>query len=355
MRRILKGAIVLLIAIAMVFSTVAIADTQTKETPELNIIGQGSATGARGQVVWDNDMEYSGLAAAQKDDEYPFYAECADDFHFEQTTEVCDVHWVGGYWQTGYGSAHWPWEITFYYDDGSGERPGAVFIGPLVFDNTQYTETLISDTGTSIYYEISVDLPENYVFPPCEKFWISIRGVGIFPPQSGWGYHPGIQLHSMIWKCELLGYPDWTDSYDIWGEDRDMCFQLTTKDEPVPPSAPEIDGPPEGDAGVPVTFTFHSSDENGDMVRYHIDWGDGTSETTDWAPPCTPVTVTHTYAEKGTYTITAYAEDETGLVGPSASFTIVIPRAKAINNPVIQQILGRLFNAFPILKYLLGF
>jgi uncharacterized repeat protein (TIGR01451 family) len=31
----------------------------------------------------------------------------------------------------------------------------------------------------------------------------------------------------MVFKSELLGYPEWTDSYDVWGEDRDMCFQLT--------------------------------------------------------------------------------------------------------------------------------
>jgi hypothetical protein len=233
MRKILKGAVVLLIAMAMVFSTVAIADTQTNDiTPELSTTHSGSANGARGSVVWDNGMDYSGLGAAQIDEQYPFYAECADDFHFEVDTEVCDVHWVGGYWQTGYNEAHWPWQITFYYDDGSGERPGNVFIGPFVFDNTQYTETLIEDTGTSIYYEFGVDLPENYFFPACEKFWISIQGIGIFPPQSGWGLHQDdFQLHEMVFRSELLGFPDWTDGFDVFGYSADMCFQLTTKEE----------------------------------------------------------------------------------------------------------------------------
>jgi hypothetical protein len=232
MRKILKGAVGLLIAITMVFSTVAIADTQTNEA-DLELTStptSGSAPGAIGSVVWDNGMDYENLGAAQIDEEYPFEAECADDFHFEEDTEVCDVHWVGGYWQTNYQNAHWPWQITFYYDDGSGERPGDVFLGPFVFDNTQYTETLLEDTGTSAYYEFGVDLPENYIFPGCHKFWISIQGIGIFPPQSGWGLHQDpINLHEAVFRSELLGYPDWTDTYDVFGYSADMCFQLTTK------------------------------------------------------------------------------------------------------------------------------
>ncbi len=69
------------------------------------------------------------------------------------------------------------------------------------------------------------------------------------------------------------------------------------------------------------------------MVRYHIDWGDGTSELTDWTPACTPVTVYNSYIAKGTYVITAYAEDETGLTSPETTFTVTIPRNKVMNFP----------------------
>ncbi|GAI08212.1 unnamed protein product, partial [marine sediment metagenome] len=118
-------------------------------------------------IIWDNGMDYIGLGAAQLDDQYPFEAECADDFIFNVSTEVCDVHWIGGYWNgDDYNIVHWPWEITFYYDDGTGERPGQIYLGPFVFDDTQYTEVLLEDTGTTIFYEFSVDLLENYLFPP---------------------------------------------------------------------------------------------------------------------------------------------------------------------------------------------
>jgi hypothetical protein len=242
MRKILRGAVVLLIAFAMLFSTVALADTQTKQDQITLTSGEssGEGAGARGTVVWDNGMNYDNLGASQEDTNYPLTAEIADDFHFEEDTEVCDVHWVGGYWNddVNYNQVHWPWKITFYYDDGSGERPGNLYLGPFTFDNTEYTETLLEDNpppDESVYYEFSVDLPENYIFPACHKFWIVIQGVGFFPPQSGFGMHQDpITLHEAVFRCELLGFPDWTDSIEAFGASYDACFQLTTKQQCEP-------------------------------------------------------------------------------------------------------------------------
>jgi hypothetical protein len=359
MKKFLKGAVVLLVAIAMLFSTVALADTQIKEAkPELNTAHSGSGNGARQNVVWDNGMNYDNMMSAQRDTAYPYDCFLADDFHFEETTEVCDVHWIGGYWGTNYQTGAFDWCISFMFDDGSGTAPDShpetpSYAGPFCYSWDDITKELLEDTGSSIYYELSVDLPYNIVMEPCQKIWISIWGVGYFPPQSGWGSHQDpILLYPAVWGSTFWGYPFWTDGYDIQGYDHDMCFQLTTKEDPVPPTAPTIDGPPEGNPGVEYAFTFHSYDDNGDMVRYHIDWGDGTSEVTDWYPACTPVTVYHTYASKGTYVITAYAEDETGLVSPSTSFTIIIPRNKAINNPLLQFLQGHP-NMFPLIQLIL--
>ncbi|KYK32057.1 MAG: hypothetical protein AYK22_00420 [Thermoplasmatales archaeon SG8-52-3] len=354
MKKISNRAGILLIATAMILSAVAVTADTEEQTIGVNCsIGSGSVPGAIGPVVWDNDMDFTGLGAAQKDTNYPFHAECADDFHFDEDTEVEDVHWVGGYWQDGYASAHWPWEITFYNDRGDGEAPGDVFAGPFEVDNTQYTEELIQDTGTSIYYTYSVVLDESIIFPACTKFWITIRGVGFFPPQSGWGYHDTILLWEAVFRSELLGYPEWTDSTLVWGAAKDMAFQLTGPLGPVAPTPPDIDGPGEGPADTEICWTFHSSDENGDLVKYFIDWGDGTSDETDYNNPCSPVEVCHTYA-KGEYTITAYAEDETGLQSGSSTFDIIIPRARSVYHPLVVRLFERFPNVFPILRQLLG-
>jgi hypothetical protein len=354
--KISNGAGVFLIAVAMILSAVAVTADTEAQTPSTGCnIGSGTAPGVIGPVVWDNGMDFAGLAAAQDDDAYPFQPFFADDFHFDEDTEVADVHWVGGYWNDPdtYNQVHWPWEITFWNDRGDGEAPGDIFAGPFVFDNTQYTEELIQDTGTSIYYTFGVDLDEIIIFPACTKFWITIRGVGIFPPQSGVGTHATILLWEGVFKSAVLGYPEWTDSTIVFGAAADMAFQLTGPLGPVPPTPPDIDGPGEGGAGVELCWTFHSDDENGDQVKYYIDWGDGTSDETDFGAPCTPVEVCHTY-EKGEYTITAYAEDETGEESGSSTFDVIIPRARSSYHPVLFRLFERFPNVFPILRQLMG-
>jgi hypothetical protein len=237
MRKILKGAVVLLIAVAMVFSTVAIADTQTEGTIELSTNHSGSANGATRGIVWDNGLDYDvGLMAAQNDEAYPFSCYEADDFHFEEDTEVQDVHWVGGYWNGA--PAEFDWCISFYMDDGSGQAPAGMpyqptFAGPYCF---AWDEMQIEELEYG-YYEFGVDLPEVLTFTGCEKYWISIWGYGVYPPQSGWGAHYDVQLAPCVWGSDFFGYPFWTAGYDVQGFDHDMCFQLTGPS----PCEPSID------------------------------------------------------------------------------------------------------------------
>jgi hypothetical protein len=355
MKKISNLAGVLLVAFALLVSGIAATANTEQQTPSANCsIGSGTVPGAIGPVVWDNGMDFTGLGAAQKDDNYPFYAEMADDFLFDAETEVADVHWVGGYWGTDYATAAWPWEITFYSDRGDQEAPGDVAFGPFEFDDSQLTVELIQDTGSSIYNTYSVDLDETITFPAGVKYWISIRGVGFFPPQSGWGYQDTVQLWECVFRSELLGYANWTDSTIVWGAMKDACFQLTGPLGAVPPTAPDIDGPGEGTAGTEICWTFHSSDENGDQVKYFIDWGDGTTDETALVDECTPFEVCHTYETKGDYVITAYAEDATGETGDSSTFSVTIPRARSVSHPVLFRLFERFPNMFPIFRQLFG-
>ena len=371
-RKLISGAVVLLFAIALVFSSMAIANTQIKQSNlETNTSHEGSGIGARGAIVWDNGMQYGGLGASQEDTQYPLSFMCADDFLFEEPTEVCDVHWVGGYWNDAtYNTVHWPWMITFYYDDGTGERPGQIYLGPFVFDNTQYTEVLIEDTGTSIYYEFSVDLLENYLFPADEKFWMVIQGVGFFPPQSGWGLHEDpITLHEAVFKGELLGFPDWTDSFDVFGYSADMCFQLTTKQEAIPLICcdPMQMSWSNIKPGATVTGSFHvwNCGEAGSTLNWKVDTWPQWME--DGGVVFVPATGTEVHGGPGTqvdFTFTA----------PNVQNQIYSGRVKVINlddptdycdmpveletpryKGVFYNFLEQLANRFPILQYLFGF
>jgi len=70
----------------------------------------------------------------------------------------------------------------------------------------------------------------------------------------------------------------------------------------------------------------------------------GTSITGDWVIPWN--------AAIGTYTITAHAEDEFGLAGPSATYTVTIPRDKAINRLFLNWLHSHP-NLLPILQKLI--
>ena len=197
MKKILRGAVVLLIAFVMVFSTSVIADTQIKQNQitlfsDNEISGEG--IGARGGIVWNNGMNYENLLAAQQPvnpghiDAYP-----ADDFHFDQDTEVCDVHWIGGYWSGD--PEPWNWCVMFWYDQGDGEAPGGMYAGPFCFD----WDDIVKEELEPSIWEMSVDLPENIFFPACYKWWITIYAVGDHFPRSGWGFHS--EPTCPHWRC----------------------------------------------------------------------------------------------------------------------------------------------------------
>jgi hypothetical protein len=359
MKKIPKGASVVLIAAAMIFSGLAVtADTQEQALSTNCSIGSGTAPGALGPVVWDNGMGYQGQAAAQW--EPGFDTHQADDFHFDEATEVGDVHWIGGYWQEGYDQAEFDWCISFYIDNGTGDEPAGLpyqptFAGPFCYTWEEITKELLEDTGTSAYWSLKVDLPEVLVFDACEKYWISIWGEGSAFPQSGWGLQQSYLLSPAVWGSDYFGFAYWTPGVDVLGYDFDCCWQLTGPTPPTPPTKPRIDGPGTGEPDEELKYTFHSSDENNDMVKYTIDWGDDTTPVeTNYTAPCTPYEVKHTYAAKGEYTIKAKATDETGLESEEGTFTVTIPRARSVYHPIFIKLLERFPNLFPILKQLLN-
>ncbi|UCF50005.1 MAG: PKD domain-containing protein [Thermoplasmatales archaeon] len=502
----IKEAIVLVIALSMILSTSVIAETDDFQTPKTKIEGSGQAPGAIGSVVWDNGMEYENLMATQWDESIDFDSYVADDFHFDEDTTVLDVHWVGGYWGTDYDIGAFDWCISFMYDDGTGESPDGhpqtpTYAGPYCFTWDEITKEVLEDTGTSIYYELSVDLPETITFYGCEKFWISIWAEGQYPPQSGWGAHETYQLSPAVWGSDYFGYTFWTPGFEVQGYDFDMAFQLTSDEgcepsvdvekyvwdpcaqgwidadteaeaidlpictdvqfkivihnngeccgalydifvgdmmhdslkyissdpepdewyydppyyyiywyfpgpldpcntieiyvtahvegpdcsvdpnyvevqaysdcepyyvydwdwawvhayENKPPSPPIIDGPNKGGEGVELCWTFHSTDPNGDPVQYIIDWGDGSTDTTECKPSCVPIEVCHTYAERGTYIIKAIAKDCCwGAESTESTLEVEIPRPRTVYHSVFLQLIERFPFMSKIFRDVLG-
>ncbi len=135
----------------------------------------------------------------------------------------------------------------------------------------------------------------------------------------------------------------------------DMTF-MTYGRENIPPNEPLIDGTTSGKPGVEYSYTFVTDDLDGDDVYYWILWGDG-CPAVEWIGPYASgevVTVKHTFAKKGTYTISAKAKDTVGAEGELGYLEVSIPRTYMIRNSLILRLIEKFPHAFPILRYVLG-
>ncbi|HIG99615.1 MAG TPA: hypothetical protein HA258_03435, partial [Thermoplasmata archaeon] len=93
-----------------------------------------------------------------------------------------------------------------------------------------------------------------------------------------------------------------------------------------PPATPTITGPAEGEPGNLYLYTVTTTDPDGDMVFYYVDWGDG--QTSEWVGPYNSgatASVTHEWAEEGAYTVQAKAKDTYGVERGWATLDVTMP------------------------------
>jgi subtilisin family serine protease len=117
----------------------------------------------------------------------------------------------------------------------------------------------------------------------------------------------------------------------------------------LPPNTPSISGPSPGKVGSAYTYSFVTTDLNGDDVYYYVDWGDGNVE--EWiGPSASGETIKYTYvwAEKGTYTVKVKAKDVYGCESDWGILAVEIGKNKFFNFNLFTW----LFDHFPVLSYL---
>lgn len=121
------------------------------------------------------------------------------------------------------------------------------------------------------------------------------------------------------------------------------------------PDAPTIVGPDKVGAGVEISFNLSTDDAEEDGVSYMVDWND--SSTPEWTEIFAideEVTLSHTWEEKGKYTIKAKAMDFYGNESDWTEFEISVPRNKAFEVGFIELLFLRFPNAYKIIKNILG-
>jgi len=76
-----------------------------------------------------------------------------------------------------------------------------------------------------------------------------------------------------------------------------------------PPSAPNVSGPAKGLVNIDYLFSIFSTDEDGDNIKYKVDWGDGTVDESIFMKSGELYNVTHKWTNPGKYTINVSAYD----------------------------------------------
>jgi len=326
-------------------------------------------------VLWDNGLHYTGSIRSVWDDLWPWESLGADDFQFEETTVVTDVHWMGGYWYPR-EDGDFDWNVSFYMDRGDGMAPGEK-IYEEVFPNAMVHETFIEEIWNGWMFSYWVDLADAVTFTGGEKYWISIQGVGNYPPDSYWGCHSPLVDHVLVWKSPLDGVLDWTDCTELfYGNALDFSFQLTGDGEPVVPDL-ECEGYLQWDE-VPTgsivngSFLIYNIGDVGSMLRWEVidvpDWG--SNWTLDWWGEDYYVSTDFGYVgttspEEILVEVTApddpneVFEGEIVLINSdnpddtcSINVILITPRSKTINNPFLQFLQSHP-NLFPILQKLI--
>ena len=75
-------------------------------------------------------------------------------------------------------------------------------------------------------------------------------------------------------------------------------------------STPEkISGPTDGSKNIEYDYVFLSTDDDNDSIKYSVDWGDGTSDESDFLPNGTAFEIAHSWTSAGKYTIAVTADD----------------------------------------------
>lgn len=303
-------------------------------------------------IIWNNGGPTDDwiLILSQLDEVFPFNAQVADDFIFEDDDmEVFGVRFWGNFWGVGQPIDPVDFNIFFYADDGTGNAPtGKGMENPESTALAAYFiqgVSSVNDSGQRFY---SVDLSTPFFALQGEKYWLVVQAVFEALPKWGRVTNDGtIHLSTSVYGCPLLSDPFWVDlGYG------DMAWYLTGGIN-EPPDEPIINGPKNGRINVEYGFNFSISDPEGDFMHIRIDWGNGPAKWDGPFPTGSVVSYNYTWRKKGTYKIRAQTQDIYGLNSDWGELEVTMPRDRYVQNFPFLRFFENFLNSFPILRNLL--
>jgi len=110
-----------------------------------------------------------------------------------------------------------------------------------------------------------------------------------------------------------------------------------------PPETPDISGPTMGKPDVELEYKICSTDPDGNDIIYCFDWGDESGQICIGPfPSGEEVTITHSWIENGTYTITVKASDTLGDESGLATLKVRISTSRSYSHS--KDLFFNLFN-----------
>jgi hypothetical protein len=253
----------------------------------------------------------------------------------------------GGYIITGltnsYGSGGYDLWLIKVELENSENQPPNIPSGPNPPDNSNFV-----DVNADLSWNCSDPDGDNIFFDVYFEADNPEPDIKVSDSQSVNFFDPGRLLYGTDYYWQIIAKDEHGASTpgSIW--------HFTTKEasQNEPPNTPVINGPSSGKPGNSYTYTFTSTDPDGDDVSYYIDWDDGnTSGWTALQTEGTPYSESHTWSSAGTYTITAKAKDKDGLEGPTSESQVTIEKSKEI--AVLNSLLIWFLQQFPLFRLLL--
>ena len=122
-----------------------------------------------------------------------------------------------------------------------------------------------------------------------------------------------------------------------------------------PPSAPIINGPKKGRPDKEYTYTFESTDPDGEDIYYYVSWTSSGLDSSWFGPYHSGETMSLDLSWEGEmeYTIHAKARDTFGEDSEISTLEVSIPKSNPISTPFFS-ILENHPNMFPILERILS-
>ena len=137
--------------------------------------------------------------------------------------------------------------------------------------------------------------------------------------------------------------------YPIPGGNNEDRYPLMYPIVNFPPATPIVFGPRKGTYKVAYKYILNSTDQNNDPIMYYIDWGDNTTDCTEFNDSGEEITIKHTWTSQGNFTIKAQAIDIKGAKSDWYKFTVTMPRDKSISSSPLLSFLER----YPLIQYIL--